>query len=179
MTEFQRTYGGALYELSREEGKEEETLSELASVSAIIEGYPDFTKLMGVVSIPLEERLASLDKVFRGRVCPYLLNFMKLLSEKGRFGELSGCLKAYRARYNADNGIAEAEAVSAGKLSEEEASLLREKLEKLSGKKIVLTLREDPSILGGVRVSMEGKQYDGSVRHRLEEIEKSLADRVL
>lgn len=179
MTEFQRTYGGALYELCREDGIEKEMLDEYAVVSDIISANPDFIKLMGVASVPLEERLKSLDGCFRGRIHPYLLNFMKLLCEKGKFAEFAGCRSAFRARYNADNGIAEAEVVSAEKLGEEETSLIKDKLEKLSGKKIILTLREDPTLLGGVRVTMEGKQYDGSVRHRLEEIERSLSDYVL
>ena len=69
--------------------------------------------------------------------------------------------------------------MSARPLSEKETDLIKEKLEKLSGKKVVLTKREDPTLLGGVLLTMEGRQYDGSVRRRLEEIEKSLSDSVL
>ena len=154
-------------------------LSELGVVSSIIKENPDFAKLMNLASVPEEERLKSLDACFRGRVQPYLLNFLKLIAERGSFGDLPGFLAAFRERYNADNGVVSAEAVSARALTAKETELIKEKLEKLSGKKVVLTNREDPSLLGGVLLTMEGRQYDGSVRRRLEEIEKSLSDSVL
>ena len=179
MTELHRAYGGALYELSRDEGIEREMLAELGAVSSIIRENPDFVKLMNLASVPEEERLKSLDSCFHGKVQPYLLNFLKLIAERGSFGELPGCLAAFEERYNADNGIVSAEAVSARPLSEKETDLIKEKLEKLSGKKVVLTKREDPTLLGGVLLTMEGRQYDGSVRRRLEKIEKSLSDSVL
>ena len=100
MTELHRAYGGALYELSRDEGIEREMLAELGAVSSIIRENPDFVKLMNLASVPEEERLKSLDVCFRGRVQPYLLNFLKLIAERGSFGELPGCLAAFEERYN-------------------------------------------------------------------------------
>ena len=51
---------------------------------------------------------------------------------------------------------------------------LGEKLEKTLGKKVELTLRTDPSMLGGVRLEMEGERLDGSVRARLDGIRAAL-----
>ena len=46
-----------------------------------------------------------MDEAFRGQVHLYVLNFMKLLCEKGALRELPGCARAYRLRYNEAHGI--------------------------------------------------------------------------
>ena len=77
-------------------------------------------------------------------------------------------------RYNADNHIAEAIVTSAVPLSEAQAAALRDKLEKISGKKISLIQKTDPQILAGLRVELEGKQLDGTVQNRLSGLSRKL-----
>ena len=59
-------------------------------------------------------------------------------------------------------------------LTEAQAEALKQKLEKLSGKKISLSLKTDPSLLGGVRVELEGKELDGTVKGRLDGLSRKL-----
>ena len=56
---------------------------------------------------------------------------------------------------------------------------LRKRLEEMSGKKVILNVRTDPQILGGIRVEMEGKLYDGTVRGRLSDLRRRLDETVL
>ena len=104
------------------------------------------------------------------------MNFIKLLCERGLLGEYAGCCEAFTRRYNADHGIAEAVVTSAVALSEIQMSALREKLEKISGKKVSLVQKTDPSVLAGLRVELEGKQLDGTVQGRLSGISKKLSE---
>ncbi len=53
---------------------------------------------------------------------------------------------------------------SAVKLSETQMEALKAKLEKISGKKVYLVQKTDVSVLGGLRVEMEGVQLDGTYR---------------
>ena len=69
---------------------------------------PDYLRLLSNMSLAREERLDILDRTLRGQVHPYVLNFCKILLEKGLLHEFSDCAKAYRARYLQDNGIVEA-----------------------------------------------------------------------
>ena len=87
---------------------------------------------------------------------------------------IGGCCDEYARRYNRDNGIAEATATSAVPMTEAQAEALKQKLEKLSGKKISLSLKTDPSLLGGVRVELEGKELDGTVKGRLDGLSRKL-----
>ena len=70
----------------------------------------------------------------------------------------------------------EAVVTSAVALSSEQASALKEKLEKVSGKKVDLKQKTDPAVLAGIRVEMEGKQLDGTVQGRLSGISRRLTD---
>ena len=114
MTETARMYGGSLYDLAAEEGLDERILGELEGVTALLNGDAEYLHLLSIPSIPKKERCALLDEAFRGQVHLYVLNFMKLLCEKGALRELPGCARAYRLRYNEAHGILEATAVSAG-----------------------------------------------------------------
>ena len=136
MTETARMYGGSLYDLAAEEGLDERILGELDGVTALLNGDAEYLHLLSIPSIPKKERCALLDEAFRGQVHLYVLNFMKLLCEKGSLRELPGCARAYRVRYNEAHGILEATAVSAVPLTAEQTGRLHEKLEKVTGRHI-------------------------------------------
>lgn len=118
--------------------------------------------------IPGNERIDLIEACFGNQAERYLVNFLKLLCERNLLREFGGCCDEYARRYNRDNGIAEATATSAVPMTEAQAEALKQKLEKLSGKKISLSLKTDPSLLGGVRVELEGKELDGTVKGRLD-----------
>ena len=175
MTEIAKMYGTSLYDLAAEEGLETRILEELDSVTAILKENPEYLHLLSIPSIPKKERCALLDEVFRGKIHLYLLNFLKILCEKGYLRELSGCVRSYRIRYNDAHGILEATAVSAVAMSSEQTSRLHDKLEAVTGKKIDLKTKVDPMVLGGIRLDIEGTELDGTVQNRLANLRKNIA----
>ena len=134
MTETARMYGGSLYDLAAEEGLEARILGELDEAVALFKANPDYLHLLSTPSIPKRERCGLLDEALRDQVHLYVLNFLKILCEKGTLRELSGCARAYRVRYNQAHGILEATATTAVAMTEQQAKSLHEKLEKLTGK---------------------------------------------
>ena len=175
MTETARMYGGSLYDLAAEEGLDERILGELDGVTALLNGDAEYLHLLSIPSIPKKERCALLDEAFRGQVHLYVLNFMKLLCEKGALRELPGCARAYRLRYNEAHGILEATAVSAVPLTAEQTRRLHEKLETVTGRHIDLKTKVEPAVLGGIRLDIEGTELDGTVRSRLAGLRSSIA----
>ena len=100
---------------------------------------------------------------------------MKLLVQKEHFDAFLLCCEWFHQRFNEDYGIVEARVTSAVPLSEEENSALRAKLAKISGKQVALIATVDPSLIGGVRVEMDGKRYDNTIQDRLGRLKRSLA----
>ena len=175
MTEIARMYGGSLYDLAAEEGLDGQILEELDQAAALLKSNPEYLHLLSIPSIPKKERCGLLDEALKGRVHPYVLNFLKILCEKGTLRELSGCARAYRVRYNQAHGILEATATSAVAMTEQQAKSLHEKLEKLTGKTIDLKTKVDPAVLGGIRLDIEGTELDGTVRSRLAALRRDIA----
>ncbi len=172
-------YGQGLYALAKEESLEEAILQELQVLKAAFTEQPAFLKLLASPNVPKAERLEIIDSSFRGKVQPYVLNFLKLLTEKGYIAHFDYCFDAYREQYNADKGILQVRAVSAIPLTDEQKTKLTDKLATITGKTIDLVCREDKSVLGGVRLTYNGVQVDGTVQSRLQAMEKALKNTVL
>ena len=179
MTDAANVYGQALYELARDEGLAKRILDELSVLKTSFSQEPGFVQLLASPSVPKQERCQILDSSLRSQVHPYVLNFLKILTEKGYIRHFSGCCDAFKRQYNEDNGILEVTAVTAAPLSDELRRKLSTKLSAISGKTIDLTCRVDPGTLGGVRLDWDGKQLDGTVRRRLDDIRDILRNTVL
>lgn len=179
MTQIGMVYGQALYALAKEENLSDVVLEELKALSAGFSQEPDFLRLLSAPNLPKEERCRIVDSSFRGKVQPYVLNFLKLLTEKGYTRHFSECVDAYRDQYNQDHGILPVKAVTAVPLTPEQTEKLTVKLAKITGKSIELINQVDPGCLGGVRLDYDGKRVEDTVAHRLEAIRSMLKNTVL
>ena len=175
MTEFAKMYGGSLFELAAEEGADGAILDQLEECLSLLRANPDYLRLLSTPSIPKKERCGLLDEALRGQVHLYVLNFLKILCEKGTLRELSGCARAYRIRYNQAHGILEATAISAVPLTEPQRATPHAKLESLTGKTIDLKTKVDAKVLGGIRLDIEGTELDGTVQNRLASLRRDIA----
>ncbi len=176
MTKTAKTYGDALYQLAREEGCAALLLEELEAVDGILRQNPQYQRLTSLPALGKEERCALLDEAFGGRVHPYLLNFLKILSEKGKVKEFSGCVQAFREQYDEDNGILAVLVRSAVPLTDGQRQRLTQRLGETTGKTIRLSERVDPALLGGLRLEADGQSLDGTVAGRLQRMRVTLQD---
>lgn len=179
MTQIGSVYGGALYALAKDEEIVEVVRRELVQVDAVLQKEPDYLRLLSAANIPRQERCDLVDRAFRNKVHPYVLNFLKILTEKGYIRQFPDCCDAYRSFYNEDNGILVVKAQSAVALTDAQKKKLTAKLTATTGKTIDLQCSIDPAALGGLRLSYDGKQVDGTVQNRLDAIGKLLKNTVL
>ena len=179
MTEVGTIYGGALYDLAAGEALSKEILVQLMALSEGFAQEPAFQKLLSSHSLSKQERCKILDDSFSGKVHPYVLNFLKLLTEKGYIRHFGDCCNAYRIRYNEAHNILPVTAVTAVALTQEQSARLTEKLEKITEKTVELTNRIDAQILGGVRLDFDGKSVDDTLANRLASISHLLNNTIL
>ena len=179
MSQIATSYAQGLYSLAKEENITQSVLEQMEMLAEGFREEPAFLRLLAAPDLTKGQRCQILDDSFRGKIQPYLLNFMKILTEKGYIRYFGACCEAYRQQYNLDNGILPVRAVTAVPLSQEQSRKLTEKLQKLTGKTVALTNRVDPRCLGGVRLDYDGKQVDGTVLGRLDSIRDMLAKTVL
>ena len=172
MTELAKEYGAGMYALAAEENIEKAVLEELSTIKRCFKEQTEFVRLLSNMALGKEERLGILDNAMRGQVNPYVLNFLKLLCERGALSEFAGCEEAYRELYNKDHAVVEARVTTGEALSDDQRTRLTEKLRQMTGKEIILLERVDPKVIGGVLLEMDGRRYDNTVLHRLESVRR-------
>lgn len=172
-------YGQALYDLAREEEMSEGIGAQLEEIRGLLRDNGDYLRLLSSPGVPKAQRLELLDEAFRGRAHPYVLNFLKILTEKGLIARFPDCCETYRAAYNADHNILPVTAATAVPLTGEQMARLRVKLSKITGRMIELTNRVDGALLGGVRLDYDGKRVDDSVAGRIERLHSMLKNTAL
>ena len=145
MTQIARLYGGSMYDLAAQEQLTDTVMEQMQVIRQLFRENPDYVKLLSEPSIPKEERTKLLDEAFGKEAERYLVNFLKLLCERGILGEYGGCCEEFTRRYNMDHNIATAVVTSAVTLTDEQMAALKDKLEKISGKTVTLTQKTDPT----------------------------------
>ncbi len=179
MTQVGSVYGQALYALAKEEHLCEVVYGDLQVLKACFEAENEYLVLLAAANISVEERCQVVDEAFRDRVHPYVLNFLKVLTEKGYAREFHDCFMSFEKQYHIDNDILPIKAVSAVPLSEGQTAKLIAKLSSITGKNIKLTKEVLPECKGGVRLDFEGKRLDDTILKRLPDINQMLTKTVL
>jgi F-type H+-transporting ATPase subunit delta len=109
-------------------------------------------------------------------VRPLAVSVATLLTERGIFGLLDDVSSEYKQLVDNLRGIEKAEVITAVALDEEQKTRLMEQLESISGKKIELTLKIEPAILGGMVARVGGKLIDGSTSSQLASLKNDLSN---
>jgi F-type H+-transporting ATPase subunit delta len=148
---------------------------EIADFAASFQQVPDLRRALEnpVLDEPLRERV--LRQVARhSQFSALCTNSLLVLLRRRRLGELPVIAKRLRTLADEKNGVCRAKIVSAGSLPESYFNQLKLRLESVVGKRIIVEHEEDPSLIGGVLVRVGNNTIDGSVKGRLEELERQL-----
>jgi F-type H+-transporting ATPase subunit delta len=101
-------------------------------------------------------------------------NFLRTVIENGRLAALPEVAAQYRALKNAQGGSSDAVVYSAFPIPAASLGEVGQVLEKRFGRKLNLTVQEDPSLIGGIRVVIGDEVLDTSVKARLEQMKVAL-----
>lgn len=172
MTTTSREYAGALFELAVQEGNTKETSEGLETVVSALMQMPEYRALLASPAISKKDRLAALDETFRGKIPEILLAILRMMVSRGHISALNGMARDYDELARGYQGESMAVVTSAVPLKEAETVALRAKLEKKLGRRITLQCRMDPDLIGGIRVEVDGRIIDGSIRNKLDEIKE-------
>ena len=167
-------YAKALYEIAAEASIENVIADQLKDISHVVSENPEYIKLLDNPAIDKGERVALAREAFAG-ANEYLLNFLLLLTEARGISELSDCYTRFLDIYNEAHGIVQAELISAVDIDTKRQESIKQKLEAKTGKKVILTLRTDPSLLGGALLRYDGNQIDMSVRSSLNKLSEIIS----
>jgi ATP synthase, F1 delta subunit len=168
------TYGKALFEAAKEVDKVELILEELNAIRAIFQEEPDFYEFFNTPVLSGPEKKKVIEKVFTGQLSDETYNFLCILIDKRRTCNFDRIVKEYQHLLNQSVGIFAGTINSVEPLTDIQLSNFEEKTGKLLRKNVKLINKLDPSILGGVKIFIEGKVIDATIRKRLQDLEGSI-----
>lgn len=179
MTQVGSVYGLALYDLAKSEQLEHRILGELSALDESFSAEPTYLKLLRAPQLSKQERCRVVEESFGGKMHPYVVNFLKILAEKGYTKHFHACFQTYEEKFNEDNGILAVTATTAVALSPAQTARLCDKLRELTGKTIRLKKRIDSAVLGGVQLDMGNIRMEDTVAQRIEQLRKLLQSTTL
>ena len=175
ISEISKRYAKALFTAAKQAGLQDKILTELTVVASAI--YTDKTS-KDYFSNPLvsaKEKETVLKKALSDKgLMNDVQNFILLMAQKNRLDQLKDVVSAYEEISSAEKGITTGIVRAAKPLGADEKRHLEEKINQVLKKKIVLTFKEDPSILGGVIAEVGGWTFDDSIETHLKKLNEAL-----
>jgi F-type H+-transporting ATPase subunit delta len=104
-----------------------------------------------------------------------VVNFVRLLAEKGRAAEIEDVARELEALAAAEHQVLDVELTTAHALSSEDFGRVIGRIEQGSGRKVQATQKVDPNLIGGIVLQAGSMRLDASVRGRLERLRHDLA----
>jgi ATP synthase F1 delta subunit len=168
------TYAKGLFLAAKQRNKEEEILEELASISDL---FHQETAFFGFICSPVIsgfEKKKVVRNVLKDRITDEMVNFLLILIDKGRGRHFDKIRVQYIKLFNESQGYTTGMIYSVSPLSKDQIQGFEEKTGTLLGKEVKLFNKTDVSLLGGVRIFVDGKLIDSSVKKRLEDLMETL-----
>jgi F-type H+-transporting ATPase subunit delta len=154
----------------------EDALEQLRVFEATLSSSMALRNALISPSVPVGRKRAVVGRIAdQLKLSRIIRNFLFVLIDHRRIAEVPQILPAFELVLDQRLGFARVEVASARQLSETQRSTLNGKLERLTGKRIRMRLSVDESLIGGVVARLGSTVYDGSLRTRLHDLERSLA----
>jgi len=170
----QRMYARALFEAAQDAGRLEAVSSDLAQLATSLDEVPELRAFLRNPQIEPAGKAEVLEQVTAG-ADELVRNFVRLVAEKGRGGEIAGMNSELEVLVARSQNRLTVELTTSYELSDDEARSIVDKIEKASGRKIEATRSVDQSLIGGIVLQIGSHRADGSVRGRLERLRHELA----
>jgi F-type H+-transporting ATPase subunit delta len=174
MEEIAAVYARSLFEVASDQDKLDVVRDQLGEFADALSENRELQVFLFSPYFSTEEKKEGLDRVVSD-ADPVILNFLKLLIEKHRTPVLFRIRAEYDALWEEENRLLPVEITSAVELDESIVSQLGERIAEQTDRKVDISSRVDPYILGGIVVQVGNSVLDASVRNRLEQLRKQVA----
>jgi F-type H+-transporting ATPase subunit delta len=161
-------YARSILELANEKNQAQEFGQELATIGELLRQNRSFAEFLADPGVAAADRTAALDRLFRGRASPLVMNLMGVLNTRGRLNLLGAVADAYADLLDEQLGNVEVDVTVAQKLDNSQLDEVRRRVSQALGKNAVVHQYVDADIIGGLVLRVEDRLIDASVRSQLE-----------
>lgn len=164
-------YASALFELAREEGAIDAVSADLDEVSALLDESEDLRRLVKSPVVSAEDQQRAFDALMaRAGIGGYAANLVRLVASKRRLFVLPEMIRAFRSLVATSRGIVPAEVRLAEQPSPKVLDDIKSALRDMAGSDVDVSIRIDPSLIGGLVVKVGSRMVDASLKTKLNSI---------
>ncbi len=172
MIEVSKEYARAIFMLAIENDSVESYQAGLLKIRDIISENPDYIRFLESPAISLAERLEAVSEAFDGTMPSHIVDFIKLLCINGRIGLLAECIDDFLELVRVASSRKVATVSYAFELSDAQKIALEKKLGGIYNCTVDAVYVEDKSLIGGLKVEIDGDSFDYSLSKRLKKAEE-------
>jgi F-type H+-transporting ATPase subunit delta len=174
MEEIAAVYARSLFEVAKEQDKLDEVRDQLGTFADALDDTRELQVFFFSPYFSTQEKEDGLERAVVD-ADPVILNFLKLLIEKHRMPVIFRIRANYDRLWEEENQLLPVEITSAVELDESIVSQLGDRIAEQTGRKVDLSSRVEPEILGGIVVQVGNSVLDASIRNRLEQLRRRVA----
>lgn len=169
--EILEPYAEALMSVAQSNDMTQQLGEDIAALLNLLKESSELQQFLGNPVIKAADKKAVLQQVMGEQVHPYLMNFLKLLVDRGRIIFLEGICKQYQALLRELNQTVLAEVSSAVELTDAQKQTVREKVMAMTNaQQVELDTQIEPELIGGVIIKVGSQVVDASLRGQLRRI---------
>ena len=174
MEEIGQVYARSLFEVAQAQDAGDEVREQIGQFADALEADRELSVFFFSPYFSTEEKKEGLHKLLSG-AHPVVLNFLELLVEKHRMPAIYRIRREYEALWEDANKLLPVEVTSAIELDKQTVDNVGRRIGEQTGRRVELTSKVDPDILGGIVVRVGNSILDASIANRLESLRKQVA----
>ena len=174
MEEIARVYAEALFEVAQDKGKLDEIHDQLGQVADAIAENRDLQVFLFSPYFSSAEKRDGIHRAVSGAE-EELTNFLELLAEKHRMPVIHRIRRDFDALWREERKLLPVHVTSAVELDDEVVRSLGDRISEKTGRRVDLTARVEPDIIGGIVLRVGNSILDASIRNRLEQLRRQVA----
>lgn len=168
-------YARALYNLAKEKNEQDVVFDQMRVLSEAFTGDKDIANYLESRLIPTTEKAKAIEKLVSSvALAGTLKNFLLLLANKNRLPLFAEIVSAYQVIADEAHGVTRGVVRSATVLGPEERKQISELVSRATKKQVILTYKEDPSLLGGLVAEVGTYTFDDSLISHLKRMNEQL-----
>ena len=174
MEDLAQVYARALFQVASERDQIDEVREQLGEFAEAVDADRNLSTFFFSPYFSTEEKKDGLHKAVTG-ADEAVMNFLELLLEKHRMPVISRIRREYDALWREENKLLPVLVTSAVELDEQTVRSIGDRISEQTGRKVDLTARVDPDIVGGIVLRVGNSILDASIRNRLEQLRRQVA----
>ena len=173
---FTSRYANALFQLADEQGRVDAVAGDLRAILDLIGSSEDFARFVSSPAISRDDQATAVNAILEKAGADALVQkFIGVVTENGRLFALKAIIDQFLADLAARRGEVSAEVITATAIDADLENEVKKAVAKVAGSdKVSLSMRVDPSLIGGLIVRVGSRMIDSSIKSKLNRLEMTM-----